>query len=154
MNRLSSCHYWGYDDLGLFARGRIVRDRHRRLFSAKTISSLLYQAANRVKAARFGSHCGKRAHFSKYPHRAGISRALGATDTACLFSAALQHRIAIGAAFATVTLIWQREEHAMAKLLSAKSILIRDAIKANPNKGNKEIAELLNDAPERRGDKI
>jgi hypothetical protein len=42
----------------------------------------------------------------------------------------------------------------MAKPLGAKSILIREAIKANPKKGNKEIAELLNDAPERKDDKI
>lgn len=42
----------------------------------------------------------------------------------------------------------------MAKPLGAKSILIREAINANPKKGNKEIAELLNDAPERKNDKI
>jgi len=42
----------------------------------------------------------------------------------------------------------------MAKPLGAKSILIREAIKANPKKANKEIAELLNDAPERMDDKI
>ncbi len=42
----------------------------------------------------------------------------------------------------------------MAKPLGPKSSMIREAIKANPKKGNKEIAELLNDAPERMDDKI
>jgi len=42
----------------------------------------------------------------------------------------------------------------MAKPLGAKALLIREAIKAHPKKGNKEIAELLNDAPERMDDKI
>ncbi|HYT94323.1 MAG TPA: hypothetical protein VEL76_36750 [Gemmataceae bacterium] len=42
----------------------------------------------------------------------------------------------------------------MAKPLGPKSVLIRDAIKANPDKGNTAIAELLNDAEERMDDKI
>ena len=42
----------------------------------------------------------------------------------------------------------------MAKPLGPKSLLIRDAIKAHPNKGNKEIAELLNDSHDRMDDKI
>ncbi len=42
----------------------------------------------------------------------------------------------------------------MAKPLVPKSLLIRDAIKAHPNKGNKEIAELINDSHDRMDDKI
>ena len=42
----------------------------------------------------------------------------------------------------------------MAKPLSHKSHLIRQAIKDNPNKGSTEIAEMLNDAEERMDDKI
>jgi len=42
----------------------------------------------------------------------------------------------------------------MAKPLGPKSLLIRDAIKAHPNKGNKEIAELINDSHDRMDDKI
>src|SRR5262249_27985520 len=42
----------------------------------------------------------------------------------------------------------------MAKPLGPKSLLIREAIKNNPKKGNTEIAELLNDAEERMDDKI
>lgn len=42
----------------------------------------------------------------------------------------------------------------MAKPLGPKSILIRQAITAHPNKGNTELAEMLNDAEERMDDKI
>ena len=42
----------------------------------------------------------------------------------------------------------------MSKPLGPKSLLIRDAIKAHPNKGNKEIAELINDSHDRMDDKI
>jgi hypothetical protein len=42
----------------------------------------------------------------------------------------------------------------MAKPLGPKSMLIRNAIAANKGKGNKEIAEMLMDAPERMDDKI
>jgi hypothetical protein len=42
----------------------------------------------------------------------------------------------------------------MAKPLGAKSLLIRDAIKANPDLGNKAIAEKLMDSADRRDDKI
>ncbi len=42
----------------------------------------------------------------------------------------------------------------MAKPLGPKSLLIRDAIKAHPKKGNKEIAELINDSHDRMDDKI
>jgi hypothetical protein len=42
----------------------------------------------------------------------------------------------------------------MAKPLGAKSIIIRDAIKAHPKKGNTEIAELINDSHDRMDDKI
>jgi hypothetical protein len=42
----------------------------------------------------------------------------------------------------------------MAKPLGAKSILIREAIKAHPKKGNTEIAELINDSHDRMDDKI
>jgi hypothetical protein len=39
----------------------------------------------------------------------------------------------------------------MAKPLGPKSILIREAIKAHPNKGNSKIAEMLNDAEDKDG---
>jgi hypothetical protein len=42
----------------------------------------------------------------------------------------------------------------MAKPLGPKSILIREAIKAHPKMGNKELAEKPNDAAERMDDKI
>ena len=42
----------------------------------------------------------------------------------------------------------------MAKPLGPKSILIREAIKANPDLGNTEIAELLNGSEDRKRDKI
>lgn len=42
----------------------------------------------------------------------------------------------------------------MAKPLGAKSLLIRQAITAHPDKGNTEIAGLLMDADERMDDKI
>ena len=42
----------------------------------------------------------------------------------------------------------------MAKPLGPKSLLIREAIRAHPNKGNNEIAELLNDSHDRMDDKI
>ena len=42
----------------------------------------------------------------------------------------------------------------MAKPLGPKSVLIRGAITSNPDKGNTEIAEMLNDAEERMDDKI
>lgn len=42
----------------------------------------------------------------------------------------------------------------MAKPLGPKSVLIRQAITAHPDKGNTAIAELLNDAEERMDDKI
>jgi hypothetical protein len=42
----------------------------------------------------------------------------------------------------------------MAKPLGAKSILIRQAITAHPDKTPKELADLLNDAEERMDDKI
>ena len=42
----------------------------------------------------------------------------------------------------------------MAKPLGPKSLVIREAIKAHPNKGNKEIAELINDSHDRMDDKI
>jgi hypothetical protein len=42
----------------------------------------------------------------------------------------------------------------MAKPLGPKSLLIRKAIAAHPDKGNTAIAELLNDAEERMDDKI
>jgi hypothetical protein len=42
----------------------------------------------------------------------------------------------------------------MAKPLGPKSLLIRNAIKANRGKGNTELAKMLNDADERKADKI
>jgi hypothetical protein len=42
----------------------------------------------------------------------------------------------------------------MAKQLGPKSLLIRNAIQANPGKGNAELAEMLNDADERMDDTI
>lgn len=42
----------------------------------------------------------------------------------------------------------------MAKPLGSKSVLIRDAITSHPNKGNTEIAEMLNGDEERKADRI
>src|SRR4051794_32194411 len=42
----------------------------------------------------------------------------------------------------------------MAKQLSAKSIVIRDAIAANPDLGNTDVAALINGADARKQDKI
>jgi hypothetical protein len=42
----------------------------------------------------------------------------------------------------------------MAKPLGAKSLLIRDAIKAHPKLGNKGLAELINSSDARKQDKI
>jgi len=42
----------------------------------------------------------------------------------------------------------------MAKPLGPKSKLIREVISSNPNKGNTELAEMLNGAPARKTDKI
>src|SRR4051812_28057877 len=42
----------------------------------------------------------------------------------------------------------------MAKPLGSKSRLIRQAIGTNPDKGNTELAEMLNDAEERMDDKL
>src|SRR6476659_7922663 len=42
----------------------------------------------------------------------------------------------------------------MAKPLGPKSKLIREAISANPNKGNTELAGMLNGSAERKTDKI
>jgi hypothetical protein len=42
----------------------------------------------------------------------------------------------------------------MAKPLGPKSLLIRDAIRAHPDKGNKELAEMINASPARKEDKI
>ena len=42
----------------------------------------------------------------------------------------------------------------MAKPLGPKSLLIRDAIKAHPNMGNTELAEMINSSDARREDKI
>jgi hypothetical protein len=42
----------------------------------------------------------------------------------------------------------------MAKPLGPKSLLIRNAIQANAGKGNTELAKMLNDAAERKADKI
>ncbi len=42
----------------------------------------------------------------------------------------------------------------MAKPLGPKSMLIRQAITTHPGKGNTELAEMLNDAPERMDDKF
>jgi hypothetical protein len=42
----------------------------------------------------------------------------------------------------------------MAQPLGPKSILIREAITANPDKGNTELAAFLNDADDRKTDKI
>jgi len=42
----------------------------------------------------------------------------------------------------------------MAKPLGAKSKLIREALNANPDLGNKEVAELINDTDARKDDKI
>jgi hypothetical protein len=42
----------------------------------------------------------------------------------------------------------------MAKPLGPKSLLIRNAIQANSGKGNTELAKMLNDAAERKTDKI
>ncbi len=42
----------------------------------------------------------------------------------------------------------------MAKPLGQKSLVIRQAITAHPDKGNTAIAEMLNDADERMDDKI
>jgi hypothetical protein len=48
----------------------------------------------------------------------------------------------------------ENEEPVMAKPLGPKSILIRKAITAHPGKTPKEIADLLNEADERMGDKF
>lgn len=42
----------------------------------------------------------------------------------------------------------------MAKPLSAKSVLIRDAIRAHPDLNNKPLAELINSSDARKEDKI
>src|SRR5947209_17143549 len=42
----------------------------------------------------------------------------------------------------------------MAKPLGPKSLVIRQAISAHPDKGNKDIAELINDSQDRLDDKI
>src|SRR5947209_345156 len=42
----------------------------------------------------------------------------------------------------------------MAKPLSPKSVLIREAIKANPKLGNADLAKLINSAEVRKEDKI
>jgi hypothetical protein len=42
----------------------------------------------------------------------------------------------------------------MAKPLGPKSALIRDAIRAHPNVGNTELAEMINKSPARKEDKI
>ena len=42
----------------------------------------------------------------------------------------------------------------MAKPISAKSLLIRQAVTAHPDKTPKEIAELLNDSHDRMDDKL
>jgi hypothetical protein len=42
----------------------------------------------------------------------------------------------------------------MAKVLSEKSRIVRVAITANPDKSNKELAELLNDSADRLDDKL
>lgn len=42
----------------------------------------------------------------------------------------------------------------MAKPLGAKSILIRNAITANPGKGNTDLATMLMDAEERMDDRL
>ena len=42
----------------------------------------------------------------------------------------------------------------MAKPLDSKSLLIRDTIKAHPNMGNTELAEMINSSDARRDDKI
>src|SRR6266566_872660 len=42
----------------------------------------------------------------------------------------------------------------MAKPLGPKSRLIRQALGAHPDKGNSELAEMLNDAEERMDDKL
>ncbi len=42
----------------------------------------------------------------------------------------------------------------MSKPLGPKSLVIREAIKAHPNKGNKEIAEFIDDSHDRMDDKI
>jgi hypothetical protein len=42
----------------------------------------------------------------------------------------------------------------MPKPLSEKSRVIREAINANPDLGNKELAELLNGSPERQQDRL
>jgi hypothetical protein len=48
----------------------------------------------------------------------------------------------------------ESEEPVMAKPLGEKSILIRNAITAHPDKTPKEIADLLNDSDDRMDDKI
>jgi hypothetical protein len=42
----------------------------------------------------------------------------------------------------------------MAKPLGPKSSLIRDALKAHPGVGNKELADMINSSPARREDRI
>jgi hypothetical protein len=51
--------------------------------------------------------------------------------------------------------MWLKKEiPKMAKKLGPKSILIREAITANPDKGNTELAAMLNDSYDRMDDKI
>jgi hypothetical protein len=49
---------------------------------------------------------------------------------------------------------FQKGDTAMAKPLGPKSVLIRTAIKNNPDLGNTEIAQLINGSEERKKDKI
>jgi hypothetical protein len=48
----------------------------------------------------------------------------------------------------------ESEDHPMAKPLGPKSILIRQAITAHPDKTPKELSELLNDSHDRMDDKL
>jgi hypothetical protein len=48
----------------------------------------------------------------------------------------------------------EREDINMAKPLGAKSLLIRDAIKAHPKMGNTGLAKLINSSDARKEDKI
>jgi hypothetical protein len=73
-----------------------------------------------------------------------------------LLSASLRQffiRLRIGAAH-VAGIFGAKGDYIMAKPLGPKSILIREAIKNNPDLGNTEIATLINGSEDRKSDKI
>jgi hypothetical protein len=56
--------------------------------------------------------------------------------------------------FLAATLGAEREVEAMAKPPGAKTLVIREAIRTHPDKGNADLAELINSAEARKEDRI